>query len=475
MNIPSNHLVLHKKMKTPLPNQTTLLLLTAVLFLLPNLSTGQNIACGGSHSLFLCTDGTANAWGWNLFGQLGNDFGNSDVPLAVLSLDDITDVSAGINHCVALKDDKTVWTWGSNITGELGNGLSDDSNIPVQVIGLSNITAISSNYHTLALNQDSTVSAWGYNTYGELGNGIAGAFSNVPVPVSELTQVTKIACAYYHSLALKSDSTIWGWGYRGGGALGSGATVNEITIPIQINGFSQITGIAGGNGFTLAIKNDSTVWAVGGNFEGELGNGANINTDIPVQVSGLTGITAVAAGVYHSLAIKSDGTVWAWGFNLYGQLGNSSNADSNIPVQVVGLTDVVEVAAGYAHSMALKSDGTLWSWGYNSFGQLGTGPGGDSNIPAQVTGLCQITKDIKENQETSKMSVFPNPFENEFTITGTHEKGVIILLDITGKEILRQKASGNTTQLNLQALVPGIYFVKHNEGLQSTGFKISKH
>lgn len=444
------------------------------LCLLSNISTAQRIACGGYHSLYLCADSTANAWGWNLFGQLGNDFGNSNVPVAVLSLDNIIDLSAGVDHSVALKADQTVWCWGSNINGELGNGMTDGSNIPVQVTDLTDITAISSNVHNLALHEDGTVSSWGLNTFGELGNGSAGGISNLPVPVSELTEITNIGCGYYHSLAIKSDSTVWGWGYRGGGCLGTGATVNEITIPIQVNGLSQIVKVAGGNGFTLAIKNDGTVWSLGGNFEGELGNGSNTNSDIPVQVSGLTNVVDVAAGVYHSLAIKNDGTVWSWGFNLYGQLGNLSNADSNIPVQVSGLTDVVEVAAGYAHSMALKSDGTLWTWGYNTLGQLGIGSYENNNYPIQVEDLCPVIIAIEENQEVSKMTVYPNPFENNITIQGTKGHAVVILYSATGKEIMRQKAVGNTTPLSLEDVASGIYFLEINQGDQRFCFKISK-
>ncbi len=455
--------------------QTAIFCIAQMTFLLlPQFSSAQRIACGGSHSIYACTDSTANDWGWNLFGQLGNGIGNSNVPVAVLSLNDISDVSAGVNHSVALKTDNTVWTWGSNITGELGNGLTDGSSIPVQVTGLSDITAISSNAHNMALHNDGTVSTWGLNTYGELGNGVTGGSSNVPVTVSNLTEVTKVACGYYHSLALRSDSTVWGWGYSGGGCLGTGATMNEINAPIQINGLSEIVSIAGGNGFTLALKNDGTVWSLGSNNEGELGNGANANTPVPVQVSGLTDVIAITAGVYHSLAIKSDGSVWAWGFNLYGQLGNLANADSNVPVQVSGLANIVEIAVGYAHSLALASDGTLWAWGYNSYGQLGIGSYDNLNYPVQIEELCPVIIALEENSEDLKLSVYPNPFENSLTMNGTSENDLAILFNATGKEMVRQKTNDHTTKLFLQDLIPGIYFIRIDHDDQSTFFKISK-
>ena len=68
-------------------------------------------------------------------------------------------------------------------------------------------------------------------------------------------------------------------------------------------------------------------------------------------------VVAFAAGGYHNLAVKPDGTVWAMGLNYYGQLGDGTNTNRNIPVQVSGLTDVVAVAAGKNHSMAITSSG----------------------------------------------------------------------------------------------------------------------
>ena len=71
--------------------------------------------------------------------------------------------------------------------------------------------------------------------------------------------------------------------------------------------------IAGGGDHSLALKSDGTVWAWGWNGYGQLGDGSTTNRLTPVPVSGLTGVVAIAGGDYHSLALKSDGTVWAWG------------------------------------------------------------------------------------------------------------------------------------------------------------------
>jgi alpha-tubulin suppressor-like RCC1 family protein len=461
-------------MKNHLFYTILIILVQTTYSMLPTNSSAQNIACGGQHSLFICSDSTVNAWGWNTYGQLGNGDGNSNVAVAVNLINNVTDIGAGVSHSLALKDDGTVWAWGSDLTGELGNGTYIGSDIPAQVVDITDITAISSMYHSLALKNDGTVWAWGYNVYGELGDGTDVMSSNVPVQVSGLTGITNIACGYYHSLAIKNDNTAWAWGYNGSGELGDGTDVLFSNVPVQVTGITDIIALAGGNSFSLAIKNDSTVWAWGSNNEGELGNGTNTISKIPVQVSGLSGIIAITAGTYHSLALKNDGTVWTWGFNMYGQLGNGTYTDSNIPVQVNGLTGVVAIAGGYAHSLAMKNDGTCWAWGYNSYGQLGNGADTNSNVPVQVADLCQGINAVKEISDPLNLTVFPNPFENEFTIAGTKEIGLAMVFDVNGKEIFRQKAHNGETIINNGNLLPGIYFLNYKEGNSSYNIKLVK-
>ncbi|PYP30368.1 MAG: hypothetical protein DMD49_10690, partial [Gemmatimonadetes bacterium] len=114
--------------------------------------------------------------------------------------------------------------------------------------------------------------------------------------------------------------------------------------------------IAAGGAFnhhSLALKSDGTVWAWGANSAGQLGNGSFTGSNTPVQTSGINGVTAIAGGQLHSLALKSDGTVWAWGYNLDGELGNGTYTDSNTPVEVSGLSGVTVIAGGGFHSLAL--------------------------------------------------------------------------------------------------------------------------
>src|SRR6266478_2923525 len=129
--------------------------------------------------------------------------------------------------CQSARGQGTVSAWGDNSFGELGNGTNTTSNTPVQTSGITGVTAIAGGgFHSLALKSDGAVWAWGYNGDGELGNG-TNTDSNTPVQVlgpggvGFLTGVTALAVGCRHSLALKSDGTVWAWGYNGFGQLGN--------------------------------------------------------------------------------------------------------------------------------------------------------------------------------------------------------------------------------------------------------------
>lgn len=141
-----------------------------------------------------------------------------------------------------------------------------------------------------------------------------------------------------HSLALKKDETVWAWGQDGSGQLGIGKAVLNPTVPIQVKGLSDMIGIAAGGEHSLAVKSDGTVWAWGRHDEGQLGvamaqEGEYSYKDMPVQVQGLSGVIAVAAGENHSMALTGRGLVYVWGYNSSGQLGNGDFNDQEKPVR----------------------------------------------------------------------------------------------------------------------------------------------
>lgn len=304
-------------------------------------------------------------------------------------------VAAGGWHSLTVCLDSTVRAFGENASGQLGDGTTTDNSSPLLVSGLTGIIAVSAGgdqleAHSLALKSNGTVWAWGSNLYGGLGNG-STTNSTAPVQVLVLNNVKAISAGGWHSVALRSDSTVWSWGWNGDGQLGDGTLVDKL-VAAQIPGLDHVIAIAAGTYHVLALKDDGTVWAWGDNVSGQIGNSTTTDQLTPVQVSGLTNVVKIAAGRFFSLAVKNDGTVWTWGENLYGQLGNGTTTDSPVPVQVNGLTGVTSAtcATGAFHCLAEKNDGTVWAWGRNTYGNLGDNTVTHSSIPVQMLGISDV-------------------------------------------------------------------------------------
>lgn len=150
------------------------------------------------------------------------------------------------------------------------------------------------------------------------------------------------------------------------------------------------TAVAGGASHSVALKSDGTVWAWGDNTYGQLGSGNNTSSLVPEQVPNLTGVIAIAAGSYDSIALKSNGTVWAWGQNTSGQLGNGNTTNSNTPVQVSGTANISAIASGASHTLFANSVGNPTSVGLNTSGQLGNGTETTPTNTVQVNNLQDV-------------------------------------------------------------------------------------
>jgi alpha-tubulin suppressor-like RCC1 family protein len=333
-----------------------------------------------AHCLCLFDDGTVWGWGRNSTGQVGNgQQGFSYRPTLALNLPKVTALSRGSGHSIALANDGTVWSWGANNVGQLGDGnVSDTPSLtPLQVPGLSGITAVSAGgSHNLALRSDGTVWAWGSNSDGELGLGAASYPVTTPAKVPNLTGMTGIAAGGFFSMALRNDGTVWTCGRNQWGQIGNGSATptSSVDAPYQVDNLNNVTDIAVGGVHCLALRNDGSVWAWGDNVHGQIGNGSTSVTPVtrPVLANNLSGVKAITAGGYYSLALKNDGTVWSWGDNLGdGALGNgSANGIVNAPAQILSLSGIGAIAGGANFGMALGSDGTTWVWGSNGEGQL---------------------------------------------------------------------------------------------------------
>jgi len=366
--------------------KTLLLLLITLSYFQTQAQCWKTIASGYNHTVGIKTDGSLWSFGNNTNGQLGNGTtADKNVPSKVGTSNDWKTVTAGWGHTIALKTDGTLWAWGNGNLGQIGNGSNTVKPYnPQQQIGTEkdwqDIAAGA--HYTVALKTDGTLWAWGYNEFGQLGDGTTVNKSS-PIQIGIANDWQTIATNNNHTVALKKDGSLWAWGSNNYGQLGD-ATIIQKNAPTQIGTATNWKTIAAGYEHTTAIKTDGTLWVWGSNNNGQLGDGSTTYKTVPTQMGILTSWKTVACGWGNTIAIKTDETLWAWGYNRLGKLGNGTKVDSHIPIQIGTTNDWSMILCGNGHTIALKKDGRLWSWGNNSQGQLGDGTNTDKNVPTVV-------------------------------------------------------------------------------------------
>lgn len=216
---------------------------------------------------------------------------------------------------------------------------------------------------------------WGHNVYGEFGNGTTIS-SDTPIAALGMTHV-KFYTTGYVSAAIKSDNTAWVWGLGDvSDLIYSGFTSTPVPV------LNDVKFVDAGFDHVVFVKNDGTVWGVGSNAAGQLGNGTSSTTLVttPVQMSGVTNaVRAVALGVTSASSIGaggatavllSDGTV-----KLTGGYGWFTSVNSNVPITVPGLSGIVDIKGCHSAAYALNAVGEVYAFGkeYSGFPSLGVG------------------------------------------------------------------------------------------------------
>ena len=219
-----------------------------------------------------------------------------------------------------------------------------------------------------------TLLTWGSSSNGQLGDNTQSTRSTPVTTSAGGTNWKQVACGFSHTAAIKTDGTLWTWGFNNFGALGNNTASQRLTPVTTFAGETNWKQVSCGYRFTAAIKTDGTLWTWGDNGQGRLGDNTTTQRNTPVTTfSGGTNWKQVACGFNFTAAIKTDGTLWSWGVNTFGQLGNN-NSTSPICTPVTtfaGGTNWKQVSGGRDHTAAIKTDGTLWTWGANGSRQLG--------------------------------------------------------------------------------------------------------
>ena len=331
-------------------------------------------------SMFIKNDRTL----WRMGGYDTNPYTDHSTPAQVSNGADVTAAAIGGDYrSLFVKTNNTLWA-------------EDQNGIFNQVPGVNGVTAVAvGGFNNRLFLSNNTLWAMPPGVdYGMIAQ-VPGADSVKAMATAGEGESTGV----YHTLLLKTDNTLYAMGDNDYGQLGDGTTTSrDIPAPVKISGapVTNVTAIAAGGdyydgGHSLFIKDPGALYATGRNDYGQLGDGTTTNrsTPVPVKINGVavTDAIAVAAGTYHSLFARKDGTLWAMGWNAAGQLGDGTTTNRATPVQVPGATNVKAVYAGLFHSLFLKTDNTLWAMGGNGNGELGDGsfPSEITNIPVPAT------------------------------------------------------------------------------------------
>jgi alpha-tubulin suppressor-like RCC1 family protein len=322
----------------------------------------KQVSGGASNSAAIKTDGTLWTWGRNANGQIGDNT-SSTRSSPVTTTGGGTNwqqVSAGLNSFFtsAIKTDGTLWTWGQNTFGALGDGTSTVRSSPVTTTGGgTNWRQVSGGqYHCAAIKTDGTLWAWGRNASGQLGTSTATSINTSPITTSGGGSTWKqVASGANHTAAIKTDGTLWTWGENTFGTLGDGTASSRSSPVTTSGGGTNWKQVACGNGHTAAVKTDGTLWTWGYNQFFRLGDGTSSDRSSPVTTTGGgTNWKQVAAGNFHTVAIKTDGTLWSCGYNATGCLGDNTSSSRSSLVQPVGAyNNWKQVAAGGQHTMGI--------------------------------------------------------------------------------------------------------------------------
>ena len=435
---------------------------------------------------FAC-DNSGNLWaigGVNGSGQLGiGDTTSRSSPVQVTTTVGGIAIGGGSGFAAApmlQKTNGTIWTWGSGTSGFLADGTSQNRSSPVQVGSLSTW-----GYPDRGMIPSTATGSDDFYIFGDIGYATgANFYYTSPVQIGAANEWKTSSNGGYHTLAIKTDGTLWAWGLNSSGQLGKG-DFTQRNSPVQIGNDTDWAKVSAGEYHSAALKEDGTLYLAGYNYSGQLGNGTTTNVNTMTQLGTETYLD-VSCGADHTTSIRSDGTVWVWGDNSLSKLGNGSTTSRSSPIQVASsVSDAVQICAGNMHTVFRRSgqaglqfagnsqqyqSGTyvgcystfttiqssytfdhissgdnhiaglvgnsLYMWGLNSSGQLGRGNTSSGENIAQVAGSWRAVVAARARTIAVKK-------DNTIWATGTNSGGKLGVGDTTDRSNFTQIGSNS--------------------------------
>ncbi|MCL2354223.1 MAG: hypothetical protein FWC69_06325, partial [Defluviitaleaceae bacterium] len=229
--------------------------------------------------------------------------------------------AGGEAHSAAILADGSLWTWGVNNVGQIGDGTTINRNRPQRIMEDAIFVALGSGF-TMAIKSDNSLWGWGWLVDGEI----------VHSPIKIMDDVIYVSAGFRYVMIIKADGSLLGWGRNNVGQLGDGTTIDRHS-PIKI--MDDVKYVSTGLGYfahTMAIKGDGSLWGWGYNRHGQIGDGTTIDRHNPVMIS--NNVVSVSVGVSHTMAIGSNGSLWGWGQNGGGSLGDGTTIDRHSPILI---------------------------------------------------------------------------------------------------------------------------------------------
>lgn len=238
------------------------------------------------------------------------------------------------------------WIRYDNGDRALGDGTTEWKSEAIQIASDVIKMEIDDSYIKGILKSDATLWLWGYNNHGQIGNGKSGENETVLSPTKILTDVKDFSLNGWHSLALKNDGSVWAWGYNK--AIGKDS---DSTIPIEIIS-GDVIEIKAGGAHNIILKSNGEVYCFGENEWGQIGNGYQSEYESPYRV--MTEVKHIYASDGGSFALKKNGDLYRWG-GLYYSLNATCTSTPILVAQ-----DVREVFPSFSYLLLLKRDNTVW-------------------------------------------------------------------------------------------------------------------